>query len=91
MAVTNRSPDLRQLAADLAEQYGLPGGAEGLTASYDEPTRAWTFRWQDGPTVEQVRRAARTAQPEVVKGLGYERLLPLTAPRDAPGRDGSSR
>jgi hypothetical protein len=79
MAVANRSTRLRRLAADLTQQFGLPWGPRGIQPEYDEIRREWTYAWPDGPTVEQVRRAARKAQPEAAKGLLYRRDLSDTA------------
>jgi len=75
VAVANRSARLRRLAADLTQQFGLPWGYKGIEPQYDEIRREWTFSWPDGPTVEQVRRAATAAQPEATEGLRYERRL----------------
>lgn len=79
MAVANRSARLRRLAAKLTEEFGLPWGHRAIEPYYDETRRDWTFRWQDGPTIEQVRRAARKAQPEAVEGLNYRRRLSAEA------------
>ncbi|MER5482558.1 hypothetical protein ABT024_04990 [Streptomyces sp. NPDC002812] len=75
MAVANRSARLRRLAGALTGQFGLPWGPPSIEARYDEARREWTFAWPDGPTVAQVRRAAKAAEPEAVEGLLYERAL----------------
>ncbi|MET8696903.1 hypothetical protein ABZV65_30685 [Streptomyces bauhiniae] len=73
MALADRSARLRRLAGSLTEQFGLPWGHRQINAEYDERRREWTYTWVDGPTVAQVRRAAKKAQPEAVKGLLYQR------------------
>jgi hypothetical protein len=73
-----RSDKLRRLAWALSEQYGL-GTREQIEPQYDGRTREWTFCWVDGPTVEQVKRAARKEQPEAVEGLRYERRFSSAA------------
>ncbi|MGW3308203.1 hypothetical protein ACWDG9_16635 [Streptomyces sp. NPDC001073] len=75
MAVANRSSRLRSLAHNLTKHFGLPWGYGQIEAEYDETRREWTYVWVDGPTVEQVRREARKAQPEAVEDLKYERRL----------------
>lgn len=75
MAIANRSARLRRLAAKLTEQFGLPWGPTAIEPYYDETYREWSFRWPDGPTVAQVQRAARAAEPEATVGLKYSRRL----------------
>ncbi|WP_228984239.1 hypothetical protein [Streptomyces sp. DH12] len=75
MAVSNRSARLRRLARALNEQYGLDYRQhQQIEPEYDD-ARTWTYTWTDGPTVEQVKRAARKADPEATDGLRYERRL----------------
>ncbi|WP_327258134.1 hypothetical protein [Streptomyces sp. NBC_01244] len=75
MAVANRSARLRRLASALTGQFGLPWGPGAIEPRYDEARREWNFAWRDGPTVAQVRRAAKSAEPEAAEGLLYERTL----------------
>ncbi|MGW0033007.1 hypothetical protein ACWDXD_24720 [Streptomyces sp. NPDC003314] len=70
----SRSDKLRRLAHELSQKYELDyTRREQIEPQYDDRFRTWTFSWQDGPTVEQVKRAARKAQPEAAKDLYYER------------------
>lgn len=62
----DRAARLRRLAAAIDER---------IEAEYADSTRAWTFAWTDGPTAEQVRRAARDAEPDAAQGLRYVRRL----------------
>ncbi|TQE33102.1 hypothetical protein [Streptomyces ipomoeae] len=72
--VANRSSRLRRLAAELSEKYELDWGrGERIEPEYDDARREWTYRWFDGPTVEQVKRAARKADREATEGLKYRR------------------
>lgn len=68
MAPDSPDPDresrLRRLAAAVFEP---------IEVAYDPATGAWTCTWTDGPTAEQVRRAAEAAEPEAARGLRYER------------------
>ncbi|MEU5476907.1 hypothetical protein [Streptomyces mirabilis] len=72
--VANRSARLRRLAAELSEKYEIGWGqGKRIEPEYDDTHREWTYRWTDGPTVEQVKRAARKAAREATEGLKYRR------------------
>ncbi|QKV98210.1 hypothetical protein HUT19_41550 (plasmid) [Streptomyces sp. NA02950] len=74
--VANRSSRLRRLAGTLGEKYQLDWSrGEHIEPEYDDARREWTYRWTDGPTVEQIRRAARKADREATDGLVYRREL----------------
>jgi hypothetical protein len=63
----------RRLARVLTDRFGLDGRRLGpVEAVYADPE--WTLEWTDGPTVEQVQRAAR-AEPEAPENLRFERKL----------------
>ncbi|MGW0337070.1 hypothetical protein ACWD0J_35475 [Streptomyces sp. NPDC003011] len=75
-APKNRSTRLNRIAGELNERHRLDWSrGEAIEAEYDDGRREWTYRWIDGPTVEQVRRAARKADREVTEGLLYRRTL----------------
>ncbi|MFC9246249.1 hypothetical protein ACFT7S_20315 [Streptomyces sp. NPDC057136] len=59
-----RATRLRRLAA------AVDGTIE---AEHSGSTGVWTFVWTDGPTIEQVRSAAREADPDAAEGLRYIR------------------
>jgi hypothetical protein len=72
VAVKNRSTRIRQLAITLSQKFGLDS-REWIEPRYDDSTRQWTLSWHDGPTVDQVRRAARKADKEITEDLRFER------------------
>lgn len=76
MAVANRSARLRRLADRLTKQYELGyRDDERINAEYNESRRTWAVVWHDGPTLEQVKRAARKADAEVLEGVYFARTL----------------
>ncbi|MFC3493689.1 hypothetical protein [Glycomyces rhizosphaerae] len=57
--------DAAILARVLTDEFGLADRGHGpVEAVYSDATQDWTLEWTDGPTVEQVQRAAREAEPE---------------------------
>lgn len=59
--------DASRLARVLTDEFGLADRRHGpVEAVYSDATQGWTLEWIDGPTVEQVRRAVREAEPEAV-------------------------
>ncbi|MFD3652135.1 hypothetical protein [Streptomyces sp. NPDC058620] len=61
---------LRRLAARID---GITGSAGTIRAEHSPSTGAWTFAWTDGPTIGQVRSAAREAEPGTAEALRYVR------------------
>lgn len=75
-APKNRSVRLNRIASELNTKYGLDWQrGEHIDAEYDDTRHQWSYGWTDGPTVEQVRRAARKMDREVTEGLVYRREL----------------
>ncbi|MEU9405728.1 hypothetical protein AB0E08_08475 [Streptomyces sp. NPDC048281] len=75
-APKNRSARLNRIVNELNTKYALDwASGERVSADYDDARREWSYGWTDGPTVEQVRRAARKADREVTEGLLYRREL----------------
>lgn len=73
---SKRATTLHRLARTLTEQFALGGRRLGpVTAVYAASAREWTIEWTDGPTVEQVRQAARQEEPEATENLHYARHL----------------
>lgn len=67
---------LHRLARALTERFGIDERKLGpIEAVYSESTSQWTLEWTDGPTVEQLRRTARRAEPEAAASLHYARNL----------------
>jgi hypothetical protein len=77
---SRRATALHRLARVLTDRFGLDGRRPGpIEAVYGDSTREWTLEWTDGPTVEQVQRAARQAEPEATDDIRYVRKLSESA------------
>lgn len=73
---SERTTAPHRLAHVLTDRFGLDGRRPGpVEAVYSDSTREWTIEWTDGPTVEQVQRAARQAEPESARNIHYVRML----------------
>ena len=73
---SDRAKRLRRLARTLTERFGLDGHRHGVVVSeWSVSARAWTFAWNDGPTVAQMRAVCRETEPEASEGLRYVRSL----------------
>ncbi|MFH8295118.1 hypothetical protein [Streptomyces sp. NPDC018059] len=60
-APKNRSARIQNLVRDLSLKFGLE---QHIRAEYDARRRSWSFEWTDGPTADQVRRAAKRIDKE---------------------------
>jgi hypothetical protein len=72
---SRRATSLHRLARTLTEQFALGGRRLGPVEAVYAASREWTFEWTDGPTVEQVRHAARQEEPEATAILNFVRHL----------------